>query len=129
MIRRCTNKNEQNYHNYGGRGITVCDRWLNSFEAFYEDMGSKPGLDYSIERRENDKGYYKDNCYWATREEQANNRRNNMFYEYKGSQYTIPQLTRLPEAKQIGLSVNTLTARIKQYGYSIEQAITKPVKN
>jgi len=76
MIQRCTNPNNPMYKNYGGRGITVCGRWRNSFKAFYEDMGPRPGPKYSTERINNNRGYYKENCNWATCEKQNQNRRN-----------------------------------------------------
>ena len=77
MKTRCTNKNYPQYDDYGGRGITVCERWLHSFENFLADMGECPdGL--TIERRNNDAGYCKDNCKWATRAEQNNNKRNSV---------------------------------------------------
>ena len=98
MIQRCININDPSYSDYGGRGITVCERWLNSFENFYEDIGPRPSSDHSIDREEVDGNYEKDNCRWATREEQANNKKDTVFHEYKGSQYTIPQLSGLPEA-------------------------------
>lgn len=74
MITRCTNPNNKDYPNYGGRGITVCQEWLDSFEVFYRDMGDIPeGM--SLDRVDNNKGYYKDNCKWSTNSEQKHNRR------------------------------------------------------
>lgn len=74
MIQRCTNPNDRRWKDYGGRGITVCQRWRESFEAFYADMGPRPdGL--SIDRVNNDRGYSPQNCQWATREQQARNKR------------------------------------------------------
>lgn len=75
MIKRCTNPNNDHYKNYGGRGITVCERWLHSFEDFYEDMGIRP-FGMTLDRKDTNGNYCKDNCKWSTPKEQANNRRN-----------------------------------------------------
>ena len=75
MKTRCYNKNWHAYENYGGRGIAICDRWLESFESFYADMGDKPTPNHSIDRINNDGNYEPDNCRWATSSEQNRNQR------------------------------------------------------
>ena len=75
MKSRCYNKNDKNYHNYGGRGIAVCDRWLESIENFVYDMGDKPTPSHSIDRIDNDGNYTPYNCKWSTPREQVLNRR------------------------------------------------------
>jgi hypothetical protein len=74
MVQRCCNPNSPAYKNYGGRGIVVCEAW-REFASFYADMGSRPSPDHSLERKDNDAGYSPDNCVWATRQEQGQNRR------------------------------------------------------
>jgi len=75
MKQRCHNSKHSGYRNYGGRGIKVCDRWLNSFKDFLKDIGKRPSLKHSIDRVNNDSNYEPGNCRWATRKQQANNKR------------------------------------------------------
>lgn len=79
MIQRCTNPNNPRYTDYGGRGITVCERW-RSFENFYADMGDRPGAGYSLDRIDNDSGYAPGNCRWATAEVQQRNKRRSLSF-------------------------------------------------
>jgi hypothetical protein len=94
MRKRCNNPNDARYKEYGGRGITVCERW-NSFANFLADMGPRPA-GYSIERIENDRGYEPGNCKWIPMSEQAKNRR---FTEARRS--ALLRVTREREAKHV----------------------------
>ncbi len=123
MLGRCTNPNDPAYCNYGGRGISVCDRWLNSFENFLEDMGYRPTADHSIDRIDNNGNYEPGNCRWATRIEQNNNRRDNVFYNYKGIDYSLAQLADLS-----GINTGTIRHRIET-GMSVENAVETPARN
>lgn len=124
MKSRCNNKKNNEYCNYGGRGIKVCDEWNNDFYVFYRwatENGYQKGL--TIDRIDNNKGYCPTNCRWATAKEQANNRRSNVLIMYKGK---TQNLLKWSEEKNIPYEV--LRARIKNYGWTIERALETPVK-
>lgn len=116
MIQRCCNPNCNEFNDYGGRGILVCDKW-KSFEGFYEDMGERP-TKTSIERIDTNKGYTKDNCIWAGSKVQGNNTRRNKFIEYKGKVQTIAQW-----AVEFGIKYDTLFYRLFIYEWSIEDSL------
>lgn len=119
MIERCGNPNSEFYYRYGGRGIKVCERWLK-FENFLEDMGERPaGL--TIERVDNDLGYFKENCRWADRTEQANNRRSNRYLTLNGETKSLSEW-----AKFVGVNPSTISCRLKN-GWPIRDAISIPV--
>lgn len=103
MKNRCYNKNVPGYHRYGGRGITICDRWRKSFENFYSDMGPRPSNNHSLDRVNNDRGYTPDNCRWATREEQMSNIHTNVWLWYKGRKMLQGHI-----AKEIGVKSATI---------------------
>ena len=116
MKHRCLNSKNKQYKDYGGRGIKVCRRWLNSFVLFLEDMGVKPeGL--SIERRDNNDGYFKENCFWADSYEQNNNARSNVKLTYKGKTLNMAQW-----ARERGINYSTLTSRVN-VGWTTERAL------
>lgn len=122
MRQRCYDSKNRSYCYYGELGIKVCDRWLNSFEAFFEDMGECPeGM--SIDRIDVTKNYTPENCRWANAKQQSNNRRNVIRYEYNGSKLTLPELSDLT-----GLPYDVLKSRVRKHGWSIEKAVTTPHK-
>jgi hypothetical protein len=89
LLSRCHNPNTRKFSDYGGRGISVCERWKNSFQNFIDDMGLKPSPKHSIDRIDVNGNYEPSNCRWATNAEQSRNRRNNKWYEYNGIKYVI----------------------------------------
>jgi hypothetical protein len=105
MISRCEKPTMPYYHRYGARGITVCERWRNSFRDFIADMGKRPSSKHSIDRIDNDGNYEPSNCRWATREEQNNNRSCCVYLEYDGRKLTLSQWSKVTGINQqtIGL--------------------------
>ncbi len=91
MRERCLGRNRPEWHRYGGRGITICDRWINSYQNFRDDMGLPPSPHHSLDRIDNDKGYSPDNCRWATRKEQSRNRCDNVTISFDGKSLTIAE--------------------------------------
>lgn len=124
---RCFNPNNGSYKDYGERGITMCDSWKNSFEAFYEDVSKLPNFrkdGYSINRIDNDGNYEPNNVEWSDNTTQANNKRNNHCIEFNGKTQTIAQW-----ADELGINKYTLYNRILTYHWSVERALTTPVVN
>jgi hypothetical protein len=122
MRERCTNPNCKDFPNYGGAGIKVCDRWLNSFENFLDDMGPKPSPKHSIDRYPNQKGWYeKNNCRWATPTEQARNVSKNRLLEYKGQIKPVSQW-----CEELGLSDSCVESRLKKGELTVEQIFEIP---
>ncbi len=120
MKQRCGNPKTADYISYGGRGITVCERW-RKFAAFIEDMGWPPPGKFTIDRINNDLGYCKENCRWATRDQQDSNKRNNVFIHAFGE-----TLTRMQWAKRTGLPYSVIVYRIDVAGMSPEAALSAP---
>jgi hypothetical protein len=122
MHNRCYNNNQKSYQDYGGRGIVVDQRWhgKEGFENFFRDMGEKPE-GATLERIDNNGPYSPENCRWATRDEQANNKRNNRWITANGETLTLAQW-----ARRLGCNSANILYRIKS-GVPEHEAVTKPV--
>lgn len=107
MKNRCNNSKNVRFKDYGGRGITVCDRWLK-FKNFYKDMENRP-KGKTLDRINNDGNYKPSNCKWSTPKEQANNRRNTIIIKFKGEKFTVAEWAKLNNIK-----CNTMYQRIKK---------------
>jgi hypothetical protein len=123
MLQRCCNENSESFARYGGRGILVCERWQNSFENFLADMGCLPSKNHSIEREDNNGNYCIENCRWATRVEQARNTKRNRMLTHDGRTQCLAAW-----AEELGLHSRTLHNRIVRGKWSVERALTTPVK-
>lgn len=121
MIQRCCNKRATDYKNYGGRGIQVCKRW-RKFQNFFDDMGLRPG-GTSLDRSDNNKGYAKANCRWATKIQQERNRRNNTLFVYKGKKLCVSEWCEI-----LNIQPGTIHRR-RMYGWSYRDALFRPLRN
>lgn len=122
IIQRCTDPNGTDREYYGGRGITVCDRW-RKFSNFIADMGRRPFPEAQIDRVNNDGPYTPENCRWTTRLENANNKRNNRRIEWREETRTLAEW-----ARHLGIRASTLWDRLDKLGWSVERAFTTPVQ-
>ncbi len=117
MKARVTNPNNMHYASYGGRGITICEKWM-TFTGFLEDMGDKP-KGTSLDRIDNNGNYCKENCRWSTPKEQSRNKRNNNLVEYNGKTQTVSSW-----AEELGISDSSMHERLENW--SIKRAVSEP---
>lgn len=118
LFQRCYNEKAHNYARYGGRGIKVCRRWQRSFTNFLADVGPRTSKEHSLERKNNDGNYTKNNCVWATRKEQARNTRRNRTVTCWGKTACVAEW-----AEKLGMSYKTIQGRLDR-GWSPEEAFT-----
>lgn len=123
MTRRCSHSEDAGYANYGGRGITVCDAWQESFPTFYAEMGPRPGPGYTLERKNNDGPYEETNCVWATQLQQGRNRRTNRLLTYNGMTQCVTAW-----ADELHIHPGTIRSRLRS-GWSDERTLTTPVES
>jgi len=121
MKRRCFNKKDKRYSDYGGRGISVCDSWLESYENFLDDMGYAPTDDHQIDRIDNNGDYEPSNCRWVTRTENARNKRSNRIITAFGKTQTLVEWE-----EETGINAPTIRRRIDNYGRTPEEAVSTP---
>jgi hypothetical protein len=120
MRQRCRDPHVQSYVNYGGRGITVCERWLHSFENFYADMGPRPSPTHTIERKNNDGPYSPDNTIWLPKALQHRNKRNNRLITLHGQTACLTEWLH-----RTRISLTTFYRRVRN-GWSEQEALTIP---
>ncbi len=121
MLDRCYNKGHVQYHRYGGRGILVCDRWRESFDAFLEDMGDRPA-GTTLDRIDSDRGYDSGNCRWATIVEQNRNKTNRTKLTFRGQTMSVTEW-----AERLGIPRSVVFGRLKA-GWTAERALIAPVR-
>ncbi|WP_115560025.1 hypothetical protein [Xanthomonas arboricola] len=123
MKSRCMNPKHAAFDRYGGRGISVCQQWIDDFAAFYRYMGPRPSVRHTIERIDNSLGYAPGNCEWREWEDQNRNRRNTVMVTFEGEELPLALL-----AERLSLDYYRLHARITRRGWSVEKAVTTPVR-
>lgn len=119
--RRCFNENDDSYRYYGGRGVTMCSEWRDSYDAFLRDMGRRPSQQHQIDRENVNGNYEPGNCRWVTRKEQANNKRGLKKISAHGETMTIGQW-----AERIGVDYRLIHLRLKR-GWSPERAVLEDI--
>ena len=122
MKKRCYEKSHDNFKSYGGRGISVCSEWRNSFETFLQDMGPRPTSTHTLERKRNNESYNPDNCIWATKTIQGRNTRANVVLTFNGIRQCVTAW-----AEETGLRPKVIYDRL-EYGWSVKRALTEPVR-
>jgi hypothetical protein len=122
MITRCYNERHPSFKNHGGRGISVCDRWRESFEKFFADMGEPPTRHHSLDRINNDGNYEPSNCRWATVDVQRRNSRQARMLTHNGETMCVKDW-----AERIGVAPSTLCERLRR-GWSVDRALTTPAR-
>lgn len=122
MRDRCSRVERRDFQRYGGRGITVCERWM-TFSNFYADMGQRPSPQHSIDRRDTNGNYEPDNCRWATSTEQRLNQRRQVLYTHDGVTDSLKAL-----ARRAGLSYSAVHQRVTTMNWSVHDALSKPVQ-
>ena len=123
MRHRCTRPTSPSWPDYGGRGITVAAEWLNDPRAFIAHIGPRPSPKHEVDRIDNERGYEPGNVRWVTRPVNDRNRRSNNLQTFNGETLTIAEW-----AERTGISADTLYDRITRRGWSIERALTTPVR-
>jgi len=123
MKSRCSDAKVPSHENYGARGISVCRRWIDSFEDFYADMGPRPSSKHTLERRDNSKGYGPENCVWASMIEQQNNKRNTFYVVYDGERVGLGIALRRSGSE---LQHGTVARRLRE-GWDLHLALFTPV--
>lgn len=120
--KRTSKEHHAAFPDYGGRGIMMCERWSNSFEDFYADVGPRPTNRHTLDRINNELGYFPENCRWATYTEQARNRRSNRRLEFQGENLTMAEW-----GERLGFDDQIVSKRIR-CGWSIEKTLTTPIR-